>query len=123
MRTRLALCTLILLLGACAEPKPAKPNGGFVEGQARVISVDETLGQAILDIEGYRVCAYWQTEVALGQGYNTIAAGPLKPDIVQYQTPVIKKVKFPAKPGDNVHYSGMQTGAELYLRGVEVLAH
>ena len=119
------LCLALAAITACTSQPPAPRDGGlrFVEGRARVISVDPILGQTWLEIDGHRVNAYWQTEAVQARGGAMISNGPLRPPIGEYREPVTHATPFPARPGDLISYVALQTGDDLLLRGVSVVAH
>ena len=100
-------------------PSSKKDSGAFLRGQAKVVSVDPVLGRALLEYKGRRVYGFWEVESAQARTWPmevTIngADGPLQP--------VVSSQEFPAQPGDTIAFVGMQTGDNIYLRGVSVVA-
>lgn len=114
---------IAMTLAACAKPAPTTPANytGFVQGQARVISVDQELGQALLEIGGRKVYGYWERDSSLAQGGAVVQNGALKPPVANYHEKIAVRQQFPAAAGDLIAYVGFQTGREILLRGVAVV--
>ena len=127
MRFRVTLFNALLLASAfgCASQAPpaARTGAFFVEGLAHVVSVDQVLGTAVLEIGGSRINAYWQTEQAYAQPGTFVANGPLAAPSGAYREPVVRAEKFAGNPGDLIAYIGLQTGHEILLRSVQVVSH
>jgi hypothetical protein len=119
-------CLLTLCGAGCAKQRMSEFDAdskavGFVRGQARVLSVDERLGLAVLEIDGQRVPAYWQKEVARAEGGAKVQDSPIRPPVGVYREPTVRPVTFPAQVGDVIAYVGLRTGNDLLLRGVQVI--
>ncbi|HUO07362.1 MAG TPA: hypothetical protein VM008_03610 [Phycisphaerae bacterium] len=127
------LATLVLffaplLVGCTSTSKqPSRPSA-FVQGKATVLQVDNTLGMALLKVDGKQVPAYWESDVVVpfrveGVDTHRAASAPansLAPSKKEVQ-PVTQHVDLPAKPGDTIVFRGMKTGDELLLRYVQVV--
>ncbi len=124
MRLGTFLILVVLSFAGCATQAPASDGTRVipVEGRARVVSVDQSLGQAVLEIGGSNVNAYWQVERAYAQGGAVINNGPLTAPVGAYREPVVRPQKFAANPGDLIAYVGLQTGNEILLRSIQVVA-
>jgi hypothetical protein len=115
----------VLMVAACGETvvkqEEAAPNPLVVKGKAKVVSVDNTLGLAVLEYEGKRVRSYWQTETVLAQRGTVRADDPVKAPVGEYREPVVRAEVFGATPGDTIDFVGMWTGKDILLRGVAVV--
>jgi hypothetical protein len=118
-----ALVLAAISLGACAEKSSdiREKEGGFVEGRARVLTVDQSIGTATLEIDGKRVEAFWEVERANPQGGAVVRNGPLKPPVADYREVIVHRQEFPAEPGDMIAFVAMRSGRSLYMRGVRVI--
>jgi hypothetical protein len=108
------------LLSACAATGGGadQNSSSFVRGTARVVSVNQTLGTAVLDFDGRQVDAYWQTESAHPQGGTVIQPDPLRPPIGQYREAQTSANSFNAKPGDTIRFLALRTGNTLFLQAI-----
>jgi hypothetical protein len=123
---RAFILSIALLLCACAAPagedqEPLDPNSPFVRGTARVVSVNQSLGQIILEFEGRQVEAFWQTESSRAQlrgefVQNNPAAGP----VGHYYEAQVNSHAFDVRPGDIIHFIGFRTGQSIFLRSAVV---
>ncbi len=123
-------CTLILPLlivsstGCKSTPtKPPPTNTAFIQGQAKVLEVSDSLGYALLSVDGKSVYGYWSTEREVAQSTPMFTKdGPLAEPQTQVREPKVVEQKFPAKVGDTITFRGMKTGTEIYLTGVQLLS-
>ena len=134
-----------LFLAACAQPDPSPPSFGrmfvpdlkrplhddsqssapspFLRGTAKIITLDQTVGYARLEIEGRQVDAYWQTEVAAAQGGFVAQNDPVQPPVGIYRESQVHVQPLHAQPGDTIAFLGMRTGNSIFLQGVSVISH
>ena len=121
-----------LLFAACSQKpqEPADPfahpheSVGYVEGTAKIISLDKAMGHAVLE-------SRWQTGPGLlacsktdfAQGGVITSDNPVSPGVAQYQPPLAQAQNFDAVPGDTVAFVGLKTGNDILLRGIKVIAH
>ncbi len=120
---KIILLFLPLFLIACAHPTDAPPSAGsYVRGSARVISIEPENGHALLEFQGRRIDAYWQTETYLAQGGSLVQNDPLKPPVGQYAEPVPKAQTLNAKAGDTITFIGISSPSGILLRAVAVAA-
>jgi hypothetical protein len=123
MRHSFTVLLLPCVLISCAQPaQTSLPDGAYVRGNARVVSIDPDSGHAVLDFQGRQVDAYWQTEVYLAQGGTLVQNDPLKPPVGQYAAPITKPQTLNAKAGDTISFIGMATPSGILLRSVAVNA-
>ena len=125
-RHLLALLPMLpaIALGACAtQEQPPAAQTPFVRGTAKVVSVNAVAGHAVLDLQGRRIDAYWQTEVAAAQGGSTIQPDVNKAPVGIYHEPEVHAPTFDAQPGDTIAFLGMQTGNSIFLQGIAVISH
>ena len=121
----------VLLLAACSQkPKEetdpyAHPHEsvGYIEGSARILSLDKAMGHAVLEIDGKQVQAYWLLQTDFAQGGVITGDNPVTPGVAQYQPPLARAQNFDAAPGDTVAFVGLKTGNDILLRGIKVIAH
>ena len=120
----LGILCLVLAFG-CAHPESSvnTPATGFIEGQARVVSVDQVLGRAVLEIGGREVRAFWLTQSTTPQLRGAVSrSGPVNSPTGVYYEAAVQRQTFPAEPGDLIAFVALRTGDELFLRGVTVVA-
>ena len=110
----------VMMAAACGETmvkqEEAAPNPLVVKGRAKVVSVDNTLGLAVLEYEGKRVRSYWQTETVLAQRGTVRADDPVMARW-GYREPVVRAEVFGATPGDTIDFVGMWTGKDILFAG------
>ena len=135
----------VFLLAACAESN-APPRSGFgsftspdfhpspnldeessasslyLRGTAQVLSVDRPTGSAVLNFNGRRVLAYWQTQTAYAPVLTDTQLDSTTSPSGKYLQPQVVDHVFPAKPGDTIAFLGMHTGDSIFLQGVAVIA-
>jgi hypothetical protein len=95
----------------------------FLRGVARIVTLDQSAGYALLEFEGRQVDAYWQTEVAAAQGGIVAQNDPVRPAVGVYREPEVHVQPLHAKPGDTIAFLGMRTGNSIFLQGVAVISH
>lgn len=115
----------LCLLAGCNNPSAGtgavEARNGFIRGTARVITVDEPLGQALLDINGERVYAYWQKEAYAAQPGSITRSGPLHAPMADYHEAEARPIHFPAQAGQAIEFVGLRTRNEIFLRGVALI--
>lgn len=127
-----ALAAAVAFLAGCAQKPPDDPltrsheSVGYINGRAKVVSIDKTIGHAVLEIEGQQVQAYWLTQsmLAVDMDPATVSTGTsLRPQVQQYDPPVERAEDFAAVPGDTIAFVGLKTGDDILLRGIRVIGH
>jgi len=129
MARRVVVWGFVVMLCAGCSPwdawggkKAPVERSGFIRDTARVVSVDNGLGQAVLDLHGEQIRAFWETQTSFAQG--GIIAQPdatgLKGPVGQYKEPAVKHQVFAANPGDTISFIGMWTGKQIFLRSIAV---
>jgi hypothetical protein len=119
-----------LALAACSQPaKPTdplasrRPSVGYINGTAKVLTIDKPLGHTVLEIDGREVQAYWLLETDRPQGGTITAINPVGPGVGQYEPPIVRPQNFDAVPGDTIAFVGLKSGDDILLRGIKVVAH
>jgi hypothetical protein len=114
------VCAAVVLLAGCGQKSASvqQKDGLFLQGRARVVSVNPAIASATLEIDGKLVKAYWELEHMTAQGGAKIQQGFFKPPVGDYREPIVQVQDFPAREGDIVVFVGMKTPSGLFLRGV-----
>jgi len=119
-----------LAFAACGGPPKeqadpfARPHEsvGYINGTAKVLSLDKALGHAVLQIDDQQVQAYWILQTDLAQGGLVSTDNPVTPGYGQYTPPQARTQNFDAVPGDTIAFVGLKTGDDILLRGIKVIA-
>ena len=118
---------LLLFMGGCAQevitPAPDQAgSGAFIRGQARVLSVEPTLGRALLEFDGRQVWSYWQQERVFAREQGTVVRpNPVAGPQGLYSETIIQRQEFAAQPGDTIAFVGLRTGESIFLRGISII--
>jgi hypothetical protein len=122
-------CISALVLAGCSpwdawgSKKTTVEHSGFLRDSAKVVSVDQGLGQVTLDLHGEQVKAYWETQTTFAQGGVVAppdAAGGRGGPVGQYKEVAVKQQVLAASPGDTISFIGLWTGNQIFLRSVAV---
>lgn len=127
-------CALACFLCACHSANKqtagnSAPSAGgksprtFVQGKATVLEVHNSLGYALLNIDGNQVYGYWESDPATAQPGSISSNGAWGSAVGEGKDPIVHHQDLPAKPGDTIVFRGFKTGSDIYLSGVQVVPH